>query len=291
MRRPTSKDPGCSYNRYHLGEAASVFAKRQMPFISSDRKATNNRRNMSGKTMLKKAAMIGLSIVLISSYSFAADMDASDITMEVEEILSMEDIESLQLMTVYRRDGTIREYKMMVMTSGKEKTFAELLSPPREKGRQILKLGDTVWSYLPSVKKAIRVSGRGSFMGGDFENNDILRLDLNNDYAPEIIEELPDQYVLELKGKDLSLSYAEIKIWVRKDNSQPIKQEYFTLSGKLIKSAIFQDIKDFHGVKRPSKLVMQSALNPKEKTILEVIKFRRGVNNPSITFKKSNRGR
>lgn len=241
--------------------------------------------------MLKKIVMICLSIVFISSYSFAVDKDVSKIVKEVEKILSLKNIKCEQTMTVYRNDGTVRPYKLRVLTSGKDKSFAVILSPPREKGRQMLKLGDTVWSYLPSVKKSIRVSGRGSFMGGDFENNDVLRLDLIGDYTYEIIEELPDQYVLGLKGKDLSLSYAKIKMWVRKDNYQPVKQEYFTLTDKLIKSTFYQNTKDFNGLKRPSKMIMQSALNPKQKTILELIKFEGGVKNPSRIFRRSNLGK
>lgn len=241
--------------------------------------------------MLKKIVMICLSIVFISSYSFAVDKDVSKIVKEVEKILSLKNIKCEQTMTVYRNDGTVRPYKIRVLTSGKDKSFAVILLPPREKGRQMLKLGDTVWSYLPSVKKSIRVSGRGSFMGGDFENNDVLRLDLIGDYTSEIIEELPDQYVLGLKGKDLSLSYAKIKMWVRKDNYQPVKQEYFTLSDKLIKSTFYQNTKDFNGLKRPSKMIMQSALNPRQKTILELIKFEGGVKNPSRIFRRSNLGK
>jgi len=241
--------------------------------------------------MLKKMVIIFLSIVLISSYSFAVDKDATKIVIEVEKILSLKDVKSKQLMTVYRKDGTVRPYEMKVLTSGKDKSFAEILSPPREKGRQVLKLGETVWSYLPSVKKSIRVSGRGAFMGGDFENNDVLRLNLVGDYVSEIIEELPDQYILALEGRDLSLSYAKIKIWVQKDSFQPVKQEYFTLTDKLIKSTFYQDIKEFSGLKRPSKMVMQNALYPKQKTILEVIEFKGGVKNPSKIFRRSNLGK
>ena len=45
-------------------------------------------------------------------------------------------------------------------------------------------------------------------MGGDFTNNDVLRLNLIGDYSSEIIEDLPDLYVLKLTGKDLKLTYA-----------------------------------------------------------------------------------
>ena len=116
-------------------------------------------------------------------------------------------------------------------------------------------------------------------------------MNLVGDYTSEIIEELPDEYVLGLKGKDLSLSYAKIKIWVRKDDFQPIKQEYYTLTDKLIKSTIYEDIKDFGGFKRPAKLVMKSALNPKQKTILEIEKFKGGMKNPSKRFRRSGLGK
>ena len=141
---------------------------------------------------------------------------------------------------------------------------------------------------MPSVKKSIRVSGRGSFMGGDFENNDVFRLNLVGDYTHEIIEELPDQYVLKLKGRDLSLAYAQIKLWVRKNDLQPLKQEYYTISGELIKTTLYQDIKDYNGLKRPSKLVMQSALDVKQKTILEMVTFEWDVEKSTTRFQKSN---
>ncbi len=242
--------------------------------------------------MQRKVCMLWLALLLIHSYGFAAGKTAKEIVAEVDKILGLADIKTVQTMTVYRKDGTIRPYKMNVMTKGSEKAFAEITAPPREKGRKTLKIGDIVWSYMPSVKKSIRVSGRGSFMGGDFENNDVLRLNLAADYTAKITGELSDQYVVSLKGKDLSLSYANIKLWVRKGDHQPVKQEYYTISGKLIKLTIYEDIKDFGGgYVRPAKLVMQSALSPKQKTVLEVITYKRGVNNPSKIFKRSNLGR
>ncbi len=241
--------------------------------------------------MLGKVIMPCLAILFIQSYGFAADKSAEEIIVEVDKILGLADIKSVQTMTVYRKDGTVRPYKMKVMTKGADKAFVEITAPPREKGRQTLKVGDIVWSYFPSVKKSIRVSGRGRFMGGDFENNDVLRINLVGDYTSEISGELPDQHLLSLEGTDLSLSYAKIKLWVRKSDCQPVKQEYYTISDKLIKSTIYENIKDFGGCVRPAKLIMQSALHPKQKTVLEFLKYERNVNNPSKIFKRSNLGR
>jgi hypothetical protein len=142
------------------------------------------------------------------------------------------------------------------------------------------------------LKQAIRVSGRETFMGGDFSNNDILRMKLIDDYMPKIIEDLPDQYVLELKGKDLSLTYAALRLWVRKGDFQPIRLECYTISGELIKSVFYQDYRDFgEGLVRPGMLEVKSAILPKSKTFLEIIYLKRGVKNPAKRFQKANLGK
>ena len=240
--------------------------------------------------------LAGLLLVSACGVAVAGEPDDTDeealrIVEEVDKIMGLDDIKSLQRMTVYRKDGSAREYVISVMTSGKERAFAEIVEPAREKGRQMLKLGDVVWSYLPSVKKSIRVSGRSKFMGGDFENNDVLRLNLVDDYVPTIAEDLSSQYVLELEGRDLGLTYAKVRIWVDKATFQPSRQEYFTISGKLVKSASFSEVRRFEGVTRPAIIEMHSALSPDKRTVLELIEFRKGVTNPDKLFRRSNLGK
>ncbi|MEA1948470.1 MAG: outer membrane lipoprotein-sorting protein [Thermodesulfobacteriota bacterium] len=262
--------------------------------------------------MVKKTFVIGLLLLLTCPYGFAANKDISegnqdvtaiDIIDRVSKILALNDIRSEQVMTVCREDGTIRQYRLRIMTSGKDKAFAEIVEPKQFKDRQFLRLGDTVWAYFPDrssiqsraerhVKRAIRVSGREIFMGGDFTNNDVLRLNLVGDYTPEIIEDLPDQYVLKLKGKDLKVTYAMLRLWVRKGDFQPIRMECYTISDELIKSVFYQDYRDFgEGLTRPGMLEVKSAILPKSKTFLEIIYLKRGVKNPAHRFQRSSLGK
>ena len=131
--------------------------------------------------MFKKTFVIGLLIFFTCSYGFAAnkdisevDKDAAEILQEVSKILALDDIRSEQVMTVCRKDATIRQYRLRIMTSGRDKVFAEIIEPKQFKGRQLLRLNDTVWAYFPDrsslqsraelrVKRAIRVSGRETF--------------------------------------------------------------------------------------------------------------------------------
>ncbi|NNK84238.1 MAG: outer membrane lipoprotein-sorting protein, partial [Desulfobacterales bacterium] len=166
-----------------------------------------------------------------------------------------------------------------------------------------LRLGDVVWAYFPNkssiqnrtnrrLKTAIRVSGRETFMGGDFSNNDVLRMNLIDDYIPEIIDDLPDQYVLKLQGKDMSLTYATMRLWVRKGDFQPVRLETYSINDDLIKSIFYQDYRVFEGgLTRPGMLEVKSAILPKKKTFLEIIYLKRGVNNPAKRFRKTNLGK
>jgi outer membrane lipoprotein-sorting protein len=260
--------------------------------------------------MFKKTFVIGLLMFLACSYGFAANKevskdhkDAAEILHEVSKIMNLDNIRSEQVMTVCREDGTIRQYTLRIMTSNGDKAFAEIIAPKQFEGRQFLRLGDTYWAYFPDpsrfqsrserrAKTAIRVSGRETFMGGDFTNNDVLRLNLVGDYTPEIIDDLPDQYVLKLKGKDLGLTYATLRLWVRKGDFQPIRMECYTINDKLIKSVFYQDYRDFgEGLIRPGMLEIKSAILPKSKTFLEIIYLKHGVKNPPERFLRSNLGK
>jgi len=262
--------------------------------------------------MIKKMFAIGLILFLSWAWSFAEyetisegdKVDASRVIKELSRIMTLRDIRSEQVMSVCREDGTIRQYRLKIMTSGEDKVFAEIIAPKQFKGRQFLRLDDTVWAYFPGVssnrqgqterriKTAIRVSGKEIFMGGDFSNNDVLRLNIVDDYTPEIIENLPDQYGLELKGRDMSVTYPTIRLWVRKGDFQPIRAEYYTLSDDLIKSVFYQDYRDFgNEFVRPGMLEMKSAVLPKAKTFLEIIYLTRHAKNPKERFRKANLGR
>jgi len=259
--------------------------------------------------MAKKICMMAVIVCSICSYAFTASTGSSEgqseanrILREVDKIITLKDTRSEQMMSVCRENATIRQYKLKVMTSGSDKAFAEIIEPEQFKGQQFLRLSDTVWLYLPGrvpigfeqyrLKTPIRISGRDTFMGGDFSNNDVLRTNLADDYTPELIEDLPDQYVLELKSKDLNVAYAMIRLWVRKDDFQPIKQEFYSINDILVKSVFFQDYRDYGGgFIRPGIMEVKSAVMPKSKTFLEILYLIRHAENEPQRFLRDSLGK
>jgi outer membrane lipoprotein-sorting protein len=250
------------------------------------------------KALLKNIIMTGLFLLVACSYCFAVDKDilddekyALEIIKKVDKIIAMIDIQSEQMITIYRNDGSTRQYRLNIMTEGSNKAFAEIIEPAREQGIQMLRFGEMVWRYLPKMKKPVRISGRQSFMGSDVKYIDILRLNLAEDYISKIVEESSDKYIIDLQGRNSRLVWKKSKLWVKKKDFQPIKQKYFSYNGKLVKTVFYRNYRNFEGVTRPAVLEIQSTSFPARKTIQELISYTKGAKNRDNIFHRSNLGR
>jgi hypothetical protein len=56
---------------------------------------------------------------------------------------------------------------------------------------------------------------------------------------------------------------------VNASNSRPFKAEYFALSGRLLKTALYQEFQNLGGATRPTRLVVEDALRRGNRSVLE----------------------
>ncbi|HIB05593.1 MAG TPA: outer membrane lipoprotein-sorting protein, partial [Candidatus Marinimicrobia bacterium] len=113
--------------------------------------------------------------ILISFLSFAFllgqpnEMSVQEIIQAMDNNLNAKSRVLTSKMIVHgRRSSRTIESKNWVV--GIDLAFTEYLSPPREKGTKMLKLGDKLWTYSPQTDRVIQISGhmlRQSVMGSD----------------------------------------------------------------------------------------------------------------------------
>lgn len=202
----------------------------------------------------------------------AADPAALELVRRYDAVMSPEHFEAVSTMTATREDGTTRTYKMKVLKTGKNKIRATFEQPASAKGQEMLRVDDNMWLWMPNLKRAVRVASRDSFMGGDFNNADVMRVNYEADYEASIVDGgKPGQQCIQLKAKTPAAAYDAIKLWLTKDKlPQPVRAEYYAASGKLLRSADFSDVKDYgKGLVRPSKIVMQNELSKARKSVME----------------------
>lgn len=200
--------------------------------------------------------------------------DAAAILERHDEVMGPAFFEGASSMTAHRSDGSERSYDMRYWKANDDKFRAAFDAPANARGQEILRVGDNFWIYLPNLKRAVRLAARESFMGGDFNNADVLRVNYAVDYSPRLLEEGPDRWVLELRSKTPSSAYDRIILTVHKGDYLPLEGRYFAASGKELRSATFEEPRDFHGHRRPTLITMRNSLEPGRWSVMRVQDFR-----------------
>jgi outer membrane lipoprotein-sorting protein len=199
----------------------------------------------------------------------AAALDGAQILQKVDRNLEPETYDAFRKLIDIQPDGAKKEYVFYTMKKGRDKVVALFLSPPSDKGRVTLRIGDNMWLYMRDVGRPIRITSLQSVTGSIFNNADILRIDYGAEYNVETTEEDKGAFLLSLKAKTGEVAYDRLKMWVDKQALLPITIECYAASGLLLKTLHFKDIKDFGGgIRRPATLETDSPLYKGYKSIM-----------------------
>ena len=238
-------------------------------------------------------------ILFFLSYSFlftqSDQMSADDIMKAMDQNLNAESrIITSKMVVKGRRSNRTIESKNWVV--GTELAFTEYLSPPREAGTKMLKIGEKLYTYSPQTDRVIQISGhmlRQSVMGSDMSYNDMMEdRPIDELYSATIEGSIMldgrDHWIMILDAKVKGLSYPKRRSWVDKEYLLPKKEELYAKSGKLLKTASLEGIKKIEGRWFPSKFVYKDELKRNSKGtewIIDNIQFNRKI--PNSRFSKA----
>ncbi|MFC2061194.1 outer membrane lipoprotein-sorting protein [Elusimicrobiota bacterium] len=239
--------------------------------------------------------MIILFILLISgNLLHAEDITGTAILERIDKNYVSENRRSISTMIVKGR-RTTRTLQAESWTQGTDRSFSVYLSPPREKGTKMLKLGDELWIYSPSADRIIKIAGhmlRRSMMGSDVSYEDYMEDPvLTNIYNAELTgeEDIQDRscFVIELTAKDENTAYYSRKMWVDKERYLPLREDRFAKSGKLLKTFSILEMFKIEDRWYPKMMVFKDALKSGEGTefIIDSIEF--DIEIPEHIFSKA----
>ena len=204
-------------------------------------------------------------VTALAFLASAEPISAAAVVTRYDALMSPPAFEATMVMIARREDGSERSYTLKSLKLGTDKLRATFTAPANAKGQEMLRLGDTLYSYLPNLKRAVRVASRDSFMGGDFNNGDVLRVNYTADYTPTLLPSAEgtsaEGTCASLEAKGPQVAYDRIELCLTPgpvDKAQPTSARYYAKSGKLLRSAVFSDVKDFGGIVRPGTIVMKN---------------------------------
>ncbi|MDZ7292848.1 MAG: outer membrane lipoprotein-sorting protein [candidate division KSB1 bacterium] len=164
-----------------------------------------------------------------------------------------------------------------VLVSGRDKALVKFVSG-RDKGNYLLMVGEDMWIYIPNTRKPIRITPIQRLMG-EASNGDVARTNYSQDYDATLLGEDALNgsacWKLELQAKSKGATYHRIEFWVEKGTYLPKRADFYLISGKFYKTALFEKFeKNAFADRFLTRTVLLDQLRPGRKTVMEYFEVR-----------------
>jgi outer membrane lipoprotein-sorting protein len=165
--------------------------------------------------------------------------------------------QSVTQVRVFRRD-TKKQFTILIML------------PEVNKGQGYLREQDNVWFYDPTSRKFSHSSVKENLQNTEAKNSDFASSSLADDYSVEKISEGSigkyPVWIIDLKAKTNEVSYERIVLHVRKDRVMTLKQEDYSVNGRLMRTTFFPKYIELEGKLLPSQILIVDEINKGEKS-------------------------
>jgi hypothetical protein len=175
------------------------------------------------------------------------------------------------------RDGDTRQVMNAIATTGAtSNTRVDYIAPEKIKGQRVIMVGRNMWFSRPGLQRPVPISPRQRLIG-QAANGDIAATNYTSDYNAKAVgnEQIGnDNCVLfELTAKEKNVTYDRIRYWVSEKRKVGVRAEFYTVSGKLFKTASFDygNTIEHDGLRIPfvSRMVIVDAIETSNVTTLE----------------------
>jgi hypothetical protein len=146
-----------------------------------------------------------------------------------------------------------------------------IVSPAKEVGIGSLRIGGEMWNYLPNVERIVKIPPSmmlQPWMGSDFTNDDLVKeSSILDDYTHKVlgVSALDGQasYQVEAIPKaEAAVVWGRVVYWVRKSDFMPLKQEFYSERGELVRTMTFSDVRRVGGRSLPTRWEMRPVTKP-----------------------------
>lgn len=214
----------------------------------------------------KRVLLLGLGLWVPLA---AVAQTPSEILLKADEIRNP--AQSFQMMVEVSSSGSAQETsRFEVALKGNTRTLIRTLAPSRDKGRKLLMVEQDMWAFLPSVSRPIRVS-LAQRLTGQASNGDLSRLRWAGDYDAKVEREDAKSWTLFLTARRKGLTYEKIRAWIEKGTFKPIRAEYLSVSGMVMKRARYGGWRDMAGRERPTEIEIQDAIREQDRSTIRIL--------------------
>jgi outer membrane lipoprotein-sorting protein len=246
--------------------------------------------------MKKPFVIAGLLLWLLPAASLART--AREIVARSDSLIRGRSSVGTMSMTV-KTPNWERTLKFQGWSRGRDKMLIVVTYPPKEAGSASLKVGGDMWNYLPKINRTIKIPPSmmlQSWMGSDFTNDDIVKeSSLVDDYDHTLLgtAEINGDACYKVQSipkPDAAVVWGKIVYYCRVSDLVPVREEYYSDKGDLIKLMTLSRIKYLHDRNYPTYWKMETLDRPGRYTEMTITDMRFNVPIPDKTFSIQNLG-
>lgn len=186
--------------------------------------------------------VLGVYLMIFPRVSWPAALNPKEILMKADEARGNSGGVEWEVAIESLEGGRLQQRTIKV-TARSFNSLAEFLAPPNVKGQKLLMVDRNMWFAKPGLAKPVPISPRQKLLGGA-ANGDIASTNYAEDY--KIVQVTEDQVngelcdLFDLSAVDNRATYDRIKYWISKEQLVGLKAEFYTVSGKMFKTATFE---------------------------------------------------
>jgi len=165
--------------------------------------------------------------------------------------------QSVTQVRIFRRDAK-KQFTILIML------------PEVNKGQGYLREDDNVWFYDPTSRKFSHSSVKENLQNSEAKNSDFTANSMADDYAiQKVTEGTVGKYtvwILDLKAKTNEVSYDRLLLYIRKDKTMTLKEEAYSVNGRLMRTTLYPKYITLEGKLLPSQILIVDEINKGEKS-------------------------
>ncbi|MFP4364547.1 MAG: outer membrane lipoprotein-sorting protein [Spirochaetia bacterium] len=224
-----------------------------------------------------KRLLIMITLLMVSAFTVTADIDPDTILSQIDELQNFDDADFSAIYTIVsERPGEERSVTeaRLFRRDRTEQFLLLIIRPEVDRGQGYLQIDENVWFYDPDSREFERTSIRENVEDSDAQNEDFNTTTLAEDYQVVSWEEgtlgSRDVYILDLEATNTDVAYENTRLFVLPDPYIILKEEDYSVSGRLMRSIYFYRYANVGDRFTPNQVLIVDELNEGERTQLTV---------------------
>lgn len=224
---------------------------------------------------MKRLIVLAFGLTVLGGIAFAQTPDFDAMLVELDERTTFGDGDFSAVYTIISETpGEEREVTQarLFRRDVNDQFLILILQPEVQRGQGYLQVDENVWFYDPESRKFERTTIRENIQGSDAQNADLDQNSFSDDYEVVDWQEGTlgsfDVWILDLEATNSDVAYDKVKLWVRKDVTLVLKQEDYSVNGRLMRTSLYPRYERVGEKLLPKQVLIVDELNEGERTQL-----------------------